>query len=521
MEAQVRAVGGWSTVVFIKRVRCRSRFLAVASLLAVLALTGAACGKNDPQVNSGSREDALAFIKSSATKSLDSKTFRATVHEKATGNQQGPCGANQADETLTARIDLGANVVLLDADNDGTTDTIAAGSTTYLRASHVPPSWGVPSIWMSVTRKELRGVGSALLNQNVDHRFIPSSSVGGSNDPRQSLDELESAASAVTELGHDDIDGVPTTHYRIDLDRTKLHDLARQRLERSRADLKDSGLTDAEIDQLIDGPPNTPGTTPDVSDPLPRIEVWVADGGLVRRETEHLDVSAKETPSSPDKSMAYDGTVDFTDYGVPLTDGVPPADQVTPAGVLPARILDSAKSVDPACVAALPSEGPVASAAEQKKLEDCRHKAFEDQTAGKTVDEFLAEFAAAHNSQYGSFMDVGSAASCYDQGSPSACPTSSATTMDSTSTTIDPNLLILCSGGGLPPDSGGGPFQTEDDACTKAMNDSPEIRNSPSLPNVDNLPDACKAYFCKLGFYPGQGSTDPSTPQTLPFACPK
>lgn len=121
------------------------------------------------------------------------------------------------------------------------------------------------------------------------------------SDPSQMLQYLRGASAGVSNLGHDQVDGVETTHYRatVSLDR-----------------LLSSGLPSAQ-QSLIQRLQQSTGLS---GFPM---DVWIGPHHLVRRIAMSIPIHVNGA------SLQENATVDITDYGPQPRPTPPPADQVT------------------------------------------------------------------------------------------------------------------------------------------------------------------------------------------------
>jgi hypothetical protein len=121
---------------------------------------------------------------------------------------------------------------------------------------------------------------------------------GMSANPAQQLDALEDASDQVTEVGHERIDRVDTTHYTAVIDVGKLADALKSRTSGDFGDLIDKSL-----EQLSSQ----------------TVDVWIDGQGLVRREASSASMGTLG-------SIAM--TMDFSDYGIHPNIAVPPSSEV-------------------------------------------------------------------------------------------------------------------------------------------------------------------------------------------------
>ena len=126
------------------------------------------------------------------------------------------------------------------------------------------------------------------------------------NDPTQMLDYLKAVSGKIEEVGSEDVRGVATTHYRAKVDLDKVADQAPANArEAFRSSIRslERGLGGHEVP----------------------IDVWVDSDNRVRRLAEHLTVAL---------GGDVDFTVDFFDFGTPVSVTTPPAADTTDLGPL-------------------------------------------------------------------------------------------------------------------------------------------------------------------------------------------
>jgi hypothetical protein len=126
------------------------------------------------------------------------------------------------------------------------------------------------------------------------------------NDPSQALQYLRAASEDVEEVGEEEVRGVQTTHYRMNVD---LRKVVEQAPEDHRAALR------ASIDELIQqsGIQNVP------------TEVWIDEDGLARRMT----LTYEGMQFAPGQKGDMKMTMELYDFGVEVDVEPPPANQVT------------------------------------------------------------------------------------------------------------------------------------------------------------------------------------------------
>ena len=126
------------------------------------------------------------------------------------------------------------------------------------------------------------------------------------NDPTQMLDYLKAVSGKIDEVGHEDVRGVATTHYRAKVDLDKVADQAP-------ANVRETFRTSIQALERGLGTHELP------------VDVWVDSKNLVRRFSQHLTVAS---------GGKVDFTVDFFDFGTPVSVQTPPASDTIDLGQL-------------------------------------------------------------------------------------------------------------------------------------------------------------------------------------------
>jgi hypothetical protein len=162
----------------------------------------------------------------------------------------------------------------------------------------VPNLGGKP--WIRVDLAKLAGLpGLSSLESNP-----------ATSDPRRVLDFLRAASNSVQAEGHQQVDGLTTTHYRAELS-----------FQRETAMLPPADQ--AAMQQMLSRLQQSTGT-----DGFP-IDVWIDGQHLVRRIVMTIDL---HLPTGP--SMQEVATIDLGDYGPQPQPTPPPSDQVQDLGGL-------------------------------------------------------------------------------------------------------------------------------------------------------------------------------------------
>lgn len=163
---------------------------------------------------------------------------------------------------------------------------------------HMPSELGAPTPWISLDI-------AAVAGEDVLAELTAGS------DVTQTLHYLRGAGD-VTEVGRDEVRGVPTTHYRADVDLGRAADLMP-------GDQRDQFEAAVEQFEAMAGRTSMP------------VDVWIDDAGLPRRMNYRveMDGGAFRDQLPGDGTLAMTFSMDVYDYGRPVSVGAPPPNQVT------------------------------------------------------------------------------------------------------------------------------------------------------------------------------------------------
>ena len=157
----------------------------------------------------------------------------------------------------------------------------------YMHSPELGGAFGGSARWM-LMRSEVFG--------DILRSDATGSALAGS--PSQQLDALKDASYHVTEVGPEQVNGVVATHYSALIDVGKLTDQLKGEISDELADLVDRAMQDVSS---------------------ARVDVWVDDKGLIRRESQSSSMGSLGT---------FTMTMNFTDYGIHPNIQVPPPNQV-------------------------------------------------------------------------------------------------------------------------------------------------------------------------------------------------
>ena len=145
---------------------------------------------------------------------------------------------------------------------------------------------------------------------------------------RRAAEYLRGASGAIDELRHEKVRGIDTTHYRATIDINKA---AAAAPDTARAAIKQISETFGIVRVPVDA--------------------WIDDDGRARRISETIDYSrAKSSPTLPANSLPkrVQVTLEYYDFGTPVTAPVPPSDQVADFGDLLAQLRAGSGTETPA-----------------------------------------------------------------------------------------------------------------------------------------------------------------------------
>jgi hypothetical protein len=279
------------------------RFVA-ASFAALLALVLAACGGGG-----GLKVQATAdFLASAAQRTTDRQTGHMELTMSMTvAGREVTFMADGAYDTVAQRMQMNLDMASLLAQlGSGSSD---AGMLRSIVGDSIEMRFvdGVAYMKMPFLSQLSGGNHTAWVSFRANSAGSnPFGPVGGA-DPAAFLDYLRGAGVQVSELGHEDVRGVDTTHLSTTITLRKAVDSAP---EGERARIEDAvAKLGASADELLDAP-------------IP-VDVFIDRDGLVRRL--HLVLSM------PIGRQPVDGdiTMDFFDFGTDVSVDAPPADQVT------------------------------------------------------------------------------------------------------------------------------------------------------------------------------------------------
>jgi hypothetical protein len=278
-----RGTRGWDKLLILVGV--------VAVIAAVLVVPGIVQpgGKNPVAAAAEATADSSGFRMSMTMSAQGSEPFSMS----GTGVMNGE--AKQAEFEFNARGGTSTGVRNL------TIKEVVDDLDVYMNMGNVTASLGSTKPWILIRADAFAGMlggdsGGLIAGMNAS--------------PQQQLESLESASESVTEVGHEQVGGVATTHYTAVIDMEKALDEVRDRA--------------GKLGDLL------ANSMQDVGNPT--VDVWIDGQGLLRRET-----SVMSLPQLGAVSM----TMDFTDYGIHPKIDVPPESEVYDMTPMFEQMLDS------------------------------------------------------------------------------------------------------------------------------------------------------------------------------------
>jgi len=303
------------------------RVLQTGVLAAVIALVAAACGGEGGTSVVAGEPIGLEELAQAASSSADASSGRfAFSMEMSFPGADEPfafsgSGAFDAEsERASFTVDMSSFASLLggffagmagpnaaDApdfdDPDGwKIDAVQDAPVTYVRFPALAEQLPAGKSWL---RTDGRETGES---QGLDFTQFQQFT---SNDPRKMLDFLQAASGEIETVGTEELRGVETTHYRATIDPLDYKRLAppdkRQELE----SLVEQMATQSGLGEIP-------------------VDIWVDQGGLVRKLAMELSPTEAGTTGSGEVSLAFE----LYDYGEDVEIDLPPASEVVDASAV-------------------------------------------------------------------------------------------------------------------------------------------------------------------------------------------
>lgn len=181
-------------------------------------------------------------------------------------------------------------------------EVVLVGETMYMNMGELASALGAPTPWFSIDLADIPGASD----------LLGGGGGLGANDPTQFLEMLRGAGKADV-VGHEDVRGVSTTHYRA---RVNVEDA----IAAAPKDQRDA------LRSMMESLSASSGL--DLAGIEFPVEVWIDDQGLPRRMEMTMDFGSVGIPDVP-SGTSVTVTVEFYDFGVDVNVEPPPADQVT------------------------------------------------------------------------------------------------------------------------------------------------------------------------------------------------
>jgi len=258
----------------------RALFAVIAALVVVLAALGASIGLV------GGTKNAEAEVIDSVNATLADHTAHVTM------DVSGGAGGTAVSGTGTGAIDFTQNAMSLQA-------TVGSGGQQVsLQEMYLGGVLyeNVPGIDQLVPGKSWVSLDVSSLQQSLGQ---DPSNVQAMGNPSLMLHMLAQQGNTVVPVGASSVDGVDVQEYSVTVDTARL---------KSRLENLPSWMQQA-LSQVRFG---------DVS-----MKVYVDGAGLLRRMTEHVSMAV-----ASGGTVSIDVSLDFSDFGVPVSVTAPPADQV-------------------------------------------------------------------------------------------------------------------------------------------------------------------------------------------------
>lgn len=271
------------------------RRLVWGTAFVVLVLSGCGSGKSTVSV--------ATLLSSASTKTFAAHTAQMSIAIKMNGGAVQSQGLGEIGGT--GSVDFSGHRGLLTMSVLGQSfQVVYDGTTVYDHIPQLGREFGGKQ-WFKIDLNQagkligVNGLGSLAQSQQ--------------SDPASALNYLRGISGPITTVGRETVRGVATTHYRAtaDLNKAAANAPADQR---------------AALQQIAQSLGAT--TVP--------IDAWIDGQGVARRIAESVDFSKANIPGAPSGSLPQnmDITMDFFNFGAPVSVTVPPANQVVDFGQL-------------------------------------------------------------------------------------------------------------------------------------------------------------------------------------------
>lgn len=271
--------------------------MRLTSAVAVLAVAGlvAGCGAEKKASDAAhSVKDSVDPVAQAATNSANASSAAVTMDGKVGGQGQTvPLAGNGNFDFKGSKGEL-ALTVSVPGQDPLAIDEVVDGTVVYMKSKAFSRALPDGKHWLKVD------LAAAARKAGVDLSSLQQ--LGAGNDPTQFLKYLEKSGAKPQKLGRDDVDGTPATKYRATIDLTRL------------ASQSDDPTVKRSVRQLreITGATTIPA------------EVWIDDQKRVRRE--HISYKIVKP-----QAVDFDFTIEFSDYGKPVSVDVPAASETVDA----------------------------------------------------------------------------------------------------------------------------------------------------------------------------------------------
>lgn len=232
------------------------------------------------------------LVLASADKAVQQKTAKTDFLMTMSGVPDMP-GTVNFTGTGAFNLENGNGTMSMDLPLGGLklkTEARILDGTFYYKYTDESGAVQTPKPWLKVTPEDLLGQGGA------------SALSSSSSSPDSSLDLLRTSGADVTEAGKEQIRGVDTTHYKVQVSPAEMANSGDPKVKAQGEELK-----------KIYGETTIPA------------DVWIDGDGLLRKMTMNLDLSKlAQGATQGSATLGFE----FYDYGTPVDVVAPPADEV-------------------------------------------------------------------------------------------------------------------------------------------------------------------------------------------------
>lgn len=274
------------------------RALRITAVTLLATVLGVACGTP----GGGDNSETIQLISAAAVANNQAGTAKVSMDMTMTVAEQSVNMAAEGEMDIDAELVEMTMSMTPTGSTSGTPpmddiELVGSGLKVYFRyPPEIAGSMPGKKPWAMI---DMQALGES---QGMDIGAM--SQLGGGNDPSQILQFLSGVSGTVETVGEEEVRGVNTTHYRADIDLDKA-------AEQAPKELRDGVRMSVEAMKAQLGATSLP------------MDVWIGEDGYVHRMGMKI-----ETGEDAPQRFTMDMTMEFYDFGSPVSITVPDASQV-------------------------------------------------------------------------------------------------------------------------------------------------------------------------------------------------